>query len=550
MVFFSRTTRLSFVAARRTMRGLRVTLALAALLGVHASAAMAVGTFIEVPDRVDMEYDDARGILFITTGQGLLHRYHVPSNAFIDPISLGGSLKGIALSPDGRTLLIADQTHAPDDVWIHQLDPDTAQPTRVLFPRAFWEGGTFTVAFGADGAALITSSFEGSGWVPLRRYDPATGAWQVLASVRQDTMLRASADGSVIGFAESNSSAGPVGRYRVADGNLLRRETSGGTNWFNYEIGVSRNGAQYAVPTYDGTFLYDALLTQAPTRIGTYAAGHPIGVVYHPKKDLVYFPWATTMTVIAYDTRTRTPVATYDVENFFDHPGNHAFVEGRLKMSRTGKLLFATVAGGIRFLDLNTPPVAPPQTLTTSEDTSVAVPLAATDADEDPLTYTVLTPPTRGTLSGTAPSLVYTPVPDANGADKFTYEVADGFGGVATATVTIQLAAINDPPRFRLTGETLTVQRGSGPHTVAGWAVDISPGPSDEAGQAVDFAVSTSSPSLFAVRPSLDAAGTLTFTPGKQRGLATVTVIARDSGGTEGGGVNQSSAQGFTIRIK
>ncbi len=42
--------------------------------------------------------------------------------------------------------------------------------------------------------------------------------------------------------------------------------------------------------------------------------------------------------------------------------------------------------------------------MTTAEDAPVAVTLAGTDADGDALTYTVVTPPTHGTLSGTAPT--------------------------------------------------------------------------------------------------------------------------------------------------
>ena len=35
-------------------------------------------------------------------------------------------------------------------------------------------------------------------------------------------MVSASADGSVIGFAESNASDGPFGLYKVSDGSLTR----------------------------------------------------------------------------------------------------------------------------------------------------------------------------------------------------------------------------------------------------------------------------------------------------------------------------------------
>lgn len=58
-------------------------------------------------------------------------------------------------------------------IWLIDLPTGTAQ--KVTFPRAFSEGGTYSVAYAIDGALLISGTFEGSGWVPLRRNDPATG---------------------------------------------------------------------------------------------------------------------------------------------------------------------------------------------------------------------------------------------------------------------------------------------------------------------------------------------------------------------------------------
>lgn len=313
----------------------------------------ASGTFIPAPGRVDMVYDSPRSLLYITSGDSIL-RYDTRSNSFLTPFVLGGNLSGIDLSPDGQTLVVADTQHSENQVWIDEIDLQTGASQKVTFPRAFDEGGTYTVAFGNDGTVLITSTFEGSGWVPMRRYDPVTGVSSEIASVRQDSMLTASADRSVIGFEESNISDGSFGRLRVADQNLLRKSGyTDGTSWFNYEIGVNRNGTQFALPTYGGTFIYDANL-QKLTTLGQYAAGQPIGVAYSPVNDLVYFAWADTQDIRVYDTTSFTQVADYDFENTFQHPGNHAFTQGRLKLSQDGSLLFSTVQGGVRYLQLPT----------------------------------------------------------------------------------------------------------------------------------------------------------------------------------------------------
>ena len=47
-----------------------------------------------------------------------------------------------------------------------------------------------------------------------------------------------------------------------------------GTSWFNYEIGVNRNGTQYALPTYGGTYIYNAAYERVAT-VGQYAGQQP-----------------------------------------------------------------------------------------------------------------------------------------------------------------------------------------------------------------------------------------------------------------------------------
>lgn len=409
--------------------------------------AEAAGMFIPANARVDMVHDFQRDLVYITNGGSIL-RYNIGSNSFLSSFDLGGSLGGMDLSPDGNTLAVADGQRSETEVWIHLVDLETGLSRKVSFPRAFYEGGTFTAAFGKDGAVLVTSTFEGSGWVPMRRYDPATGTTAVIASsVRQDTMLASSSDGISIAFAESNSSDGPFGRYLVSDQSLLRKSGyTDGTSWFNYEIGVNRNGTQYAIPTYGGTFIYDANLNKVTaTVIGQYAGPQPIGVVYHPTEDVVYFAWSGTSEVRALDTVSFTQLSSYNFENAFTNTGNRAFTQGRLKISRDGSLLLATVSGGVRYLRLYDPLVANGQAVVTDEDTPAVISLTGTVGNGGTLSYAVETPPSHGTLSGTAPNLVYTPNPEYFGTDSFTFKATYGTAS-STATVSIAVNPVNDLP--------------------------------------------------------------------------------------------------------
>ncbi|MBM4283062.1 MAG: tandem-95 repeat protein, partial [Deltaproteobacteria bacterium] len=94
---------------------------------------------------------------------------------------------------------------------------------------------------------------------------------------------------------------------------------------------------------------------------------------------------------------------------------------------------------------VNDAPTTTTVTYATDEDTAVFSPLVANDVDGDNLTFTVVTPPARGTLAQLAPNFVYAPSGDANGTDTLVYTVSDGTL-TATGTVTWTIRAVNDGP--------------------------------------------------------------------------------------------------------
>lgn len=108
----------------------------------------------------------------------------------------------------------------------------------------------------------------------------------------------------------------------------------------------------------------------------------------------------------------------------------------------------AKAVGGVGTLTIR--PVQDPvattgSTQTLREDSSQAFSLSVTEVDGDPLTFAIVDPPAHGTLSGTAPDLVYTPAADYFGADRVRYEVSDG-GSTAAAVVSFNVVPVNDAP--------------------------------------------------------------------------------------------------------
>jgi hypothetical protein len=91
--------------------------------------------------------------------------------------------------------------------------------------------------------------------------------------------------------------------------------------------------------------------------------------------------------------------------------------------------------------DPNNAPVAQDQSVGTGVNQSLALLLAFTDPDgPGPYTFTIVTPPSHGALSGSDANRTYTPDQDFSGSDSFTWRVNDGQADSNIATVSINIA--------------------------------------------------------------------------------------------------------------
>lgn len=98
----------------------------------------------------------------------------------------------------------------------------------------------------------------------------------------------------------------------------------------------------------------------------------------------------------------------------------------------------------------NQSPAAADDLVTIAEDsgpTPVSVLANDTDPANDPLTIISTTAPSHGRVSPSAATVTYTPAPNFNGADRFSYTVRDERGGTATATVAVTVTPVNDAPQ-------------------------------------------------------------------------------------------------------
>lgn len=88
---------------------------------------------------------------------------------------------------------------------------------------------------------------------------------------------------------------------------------------------------------------------------------------------------------------------------------------------------------------INRTPYAHSQTVATMKNS--AAPINLTGGGGDTLTYTVISQPAHGTLTGIAPNLIYTPAANYSGPDSFTFLVFNGNSNSTPATVSISVGA-------------------------------------------------------------------------------------------------------------
>lgn len=451
------------------------------------------GDFISSPNRADMVHDPVRNILYITSGPDVL-RYSLDAKGFLAPFHLGGDLRGTDLSPDGNTLAVADNSITG----IHLIDLRTDAMRKVFFPSS-GQYGSYSVAFGSDGSIVVSGS---SYYDSLRKYNPATGeVTTLIQSVSENTALIASADGSVIGY----KTTGSWGYSPVNDGNIAEYSPTDTTTGANREVGINRDGTQFAIPKVNGTFIYNSDFVPM-AKIGSDLVSKPLGVVYDPLSDIVYFAWAATPEVRAYETNEFERIHSYNFGYTFQEA--HDLV-GHLKISRDGTLLFAVVEGGIRYVEIyprvgdldhnrtigladaiaalqissGVQPLVPFHVLADAnrdhqigmaeviydlqmisglrgnrkpilntigdiacyERKNLSFTLSATDQDYDPLVFSAASLPADALFDEETRTFSWTPQPNQIGTHEVTFTVRDAFGGQTSETIRI---AVNKAPAF------------------------------------------------------------------------------------------------------
>lgn len=112
-------------------------------------------------------------------------------------------------------------------------------------------------------------------------------------------------------------------------------------------------------------------------------------------------------------------------------------------------LAVSATAGAVTVRAANEVPLAFTLNLAVTEDHPAQGLLPASDADGDPLTFSLTSPPSRGVIVLTNPmtgAFTYVPNPNQAGQDSFSFRVYDGLAYSNSASVSLATANTNDPP--------------------------------------------------------------------------------------------------------
>lgn len=307
--------------------------------------------FVPVKDRVDVVHDARRGIVYVSTRHGEVLEYDLEAQAVVRSIQVGGQLSGLDLSPNGDLLLVADRDVDRERriSHLHIVDLRARTVESLAIDTADTEFGTFNGVFLDDARALVACSGYGS--TDLRLVQLDDGTVQTLMPVRvrtgPHTVLTMSADRSTVAFAADGSSAGDFGRYDVATAEFETAMANG----FVYDIAISPDATRLVVLKQGDALFFDGSLRRAGVieRRSDLRQPRIAGVAWSPVANRVYL--ASTgegvSTIEEIDADSLSRVRFIDTQHPFKWHGNHPFESGRLRTSRDGRILLATVDGGI-----------------------------------------------------------------------------------------------------------------------------------------------------------------------------------------------------------
>jgi len=305
-------------------------------------------------------FDEDTGILY-AAGAGGVTRWDAATGAFLTPIPLTGGLSGLALSPDGRFLIVGsteiDTSGGGRSAQLHRVDLQTLEAGVISVPLTDgYEGAVASVAISASGQVLFSTQYLGSGWTALRTFDVADPAAVMslvagIQQVRGGTTLLSSPNGEYIAILEGGVTGAPTSVYS----DQVRQVTAGASVSFQGFYGDGRgdisNGGHVVVVTYGSITVHDATVAQIRTLSAVRYPGHYTDGQFSEDGRHLFLMNQVTDRIEVYETAGWTLIGEVDPGvdvtrlGLFDP-------RGAMDLVGDGSLLLLTTDSGLRVVDL------------------------------------------------------------------------------------------------------------------------------------------------------------------------------------------------------
>ena len=255
----------------------------------------------------DMVFDHGGQHLYITTREGLLWPYNLATSSLETPYQFGGSLLGLDIASDDSFILVAQHATGITQGRFQRIDLKTGAVININYTKALnnAEGGAWDVAIASNGLALASTTYNGSGWTPLRQIDLTTNAITVRADAPgSDThgnvnlaTLRRSADRTRIHVFELGLSNHPVFAYDATTNTF--GPAGHATNLGLLYPAANRNGSLVALTVYANGA---RVLNGFNYNLVHSFSGLDSGMAFDSIRDALYGVISSTDQIIAYDT--------------------------------------------------------------------------------------------------------------------------------------------------------------------------------------------------------------------------------------------------------
>ncbi|MGZ4688115.1 MAG: virginiamycin B lyase family protein [Acidimicrobiia bacterium] len=336
------------------------------------------------------------------------------------------------------------------------VDPGISRPVGIAAgpDGSMWFTNSSGNSIGRITTAGVVTSFTGAGISSPRGIAAGSDGALWFTNLGNASIGRISTAGTVANITGTGISS-PSGIAAGSDGALwftnagccsIGRVTVGGA--VSEYTGTGISSPQEIAPGSDGALWFTNLnggsigridATPAPVSVSTSSLpSGQVGVAYSTtvaaSGGITPYSWATqsgslppglSLSTAGVISGTPTAAGTY---NFVVQGADSGAPAGTATRS---------LAIMVTQVPVNLAPTANAQAVTTISNAAVPVTLSGSDPEGSALTFAVTTPPSHGSLSGSAPSLTYSPAAGFVGADSFSFTVSDLQNTSTPATVSI-----------------------------------------------------------------------------------------------------------------